>query len=254
GDHTRGFIASGFSIRGATPPRPPLPPPLRERSPRRAPRLSADRPPCSCRADRLCRDAETVNEPACDAGPAECGGSACPSTPVQRAGCSIAPGTQAHGSIEMKLMRLEEAATRALLLITLSVVIALAPAPAWAQQAPRTLQGQVVDGRTSSPLAGVVVRVHDRMVRTDGEGRFTFVGGPDTALVHFDRIGYRAERTRVTSLGGTVALEPEPVLLDAVVVTTPQQNALAVGTALSVASVDAEAMHSGAHASVADAL
>lgn len=154
----------------------------------------------------------------------------------------------------MKLMRLEEAATRALLLITLSVVIALAPAPAWAQQAPRTLQGQVVDGRTSSPLAGVVVRVHDRMVRTDGEGRFTFVGVPDTALVHFDRIGYRAERIRVTSLGGTVALEPEPVLLDAVVVTTPQQNALAVGTALSVASVDAEAMHSGAHASVADAL
>lgn len=154
----------------------------------------------------------------------------------------------------MNILGSKGATTRALLLVVLAAFAALAPASAWARQAPRTLQGRVVDGRTASPLAGVVVRARDRAVRTDADGRFALAGVPDTAVVHFDRVGYRAERLPATSVGATVPLEPEPVLLDAVVVTAPQRNDLAVGTNLTVTSVDAETMHAGAHTSVADAL
>jgi outer membrane receptor protein involved in Fe transport len=149
----------------------------------------------------------------------------------------------------MHLLRATSRATRVVVLC-----LALAVTDAWAQRPVSTVSSRVVDARTAEPLAGAHVHAAGRSAHTDAEGRFVLQGVPDTAVVRIERIGYRPVQRVASELGASVALAPEPVLLDGIVAEAPRPNALAAGTALTIGSVGASELAAGAHTSVADAL
>lgn len=153
----------------------------------------------------------------------------------------------------MGCLRIRGVAPGATLMMVLSVAM-LVGERAWAQRPGLTLDGQVVDARTSEPLVAVHVRAAGRSIQTDTAGRFVLRGVPDTAAIRFERIGYRPLELVASLVPARVALVPAPVLLDAIVAETPRQNALAVGTTLTVGSVGDGDLATGAHTSVADAL
>lgn len=116
------------------------------------------------------------------------------------------------------------------------------------------LRARVVDSRTGEPIVAALVRAAGRTVQTDGAGRFALPVPSPSTLVRFERLGYRIEELAAGAIGEVVRLAPEPVLLDRVVVEAPRRSTIAAGTALQVGSVGAEALASGAHTSVAEAM
>ena len=153
----------------------------------------------------------------------------------------------------MDWLNVRRVAPRATLGMLLSVVF-LAGERAWAQGRESAVAGQVLDGRTREPLSAVQVQAAGRSVQTDGSGRFALPGVPDTAVVRFERIGYRPLEVKASSITGRIELSPVPVLLDAIPVRAERSNALAAGTALTVASFGRSELLAGARTSVADAL
>jgi len=152
----------------------------------------------------------------------------------------------------MQRMHLLRTASRAVRVVVLC--LALPTADGWAQRPVSTVSSRVVDARTAEPLAGAHVHAAGRSAHTDADGRFVLQGIPDTAVVRIDRIGYRPIQRLASELGASVALAPEPVLLDGIVAEAPRPNALAAGTALTIGSVGEAELAAGAHTSVADAL
>lgn len=153
----------------------------------------------------------------------------------------------------MDWLNVRRVAPRATLGMLLSVVF-LVGERAWAQGRESTVSGQVLDARTREPLSAVQVQAAGRSVQTDAEGRFVLPGVPDTAVVRFERIGYRPLEVTALSIDGRIELSPVPVLLDEIPVRAERSNALAAGTALTVASYGRTELLAGARTSVADAL
>jgi hypothetical protein len=99
--------------------------------------------------------------------------------------------------------------------------------PARAQVGARTLEGRVLERGTDTPITRAVVTVGETLRATTNErGEFTIRNVPPGrhALV-VEALGYRAAHTIVTIDGsmditGRIELEPDPIALDSVNVTT----------------------------------
>src|SRR5436309_4297200 len=97
--------------------------------------------------------------------------------------------------------------------------------PLVAQQPTGTIRGRITDNSTQQPIAGVLVSVGTRSVRTLTDGRYTITGVPaGSDLVHARLIGYIVATQPVMVAGGDtvavdLALTAQAVDLSAVVVT-----------------------------------
>lgn len=137
-------------------------------------------------------------------------------------------------------------------LVRLGALVLCFPLSAVAQRA--TIRAVVSDGRTHLPLAGVAVTGPSLAVFTDAQGRLTIDVAADTTILTLRRAGYRTLQVRAASAGASIALEPDPTLLSAVMVEATTSNTLAAGTVLPVGSVSRSQIDVSASPALAEAM
>jgi outer membrane receptor for ferrienterochelin and colicins len=113
---------------------------------------------------------------------------------------------------------------------------------------PRRVEGVVINGRDSTPLAGAFVEIVGTTLRTatGANGRFLFPRAPEgTLTLRCARIGFLPASVRIVpegpaggSVGATVALAPAAIVVSSVVVTASREAHLAedAPTSVSVAT------------------
>ena len=109
-----------------------------------------------------------------------------------------------------------------------------------------TVVGEVVDVATNEPIPHIQVSIvgEDIGTVTDDRGRFRIPDAPAGAtVVRAEGLGYRAGETRVTVVSAgvvevAIALDPEPLRLDEIVVTGTAAGALARQIPHSVGRID----------------
>lgn len=137
-------------------------------------------------------------------------------------------------------------APRAVALLGAALASAALAAPAAAQTG--SISGRVTDVYNGEPLAGVSVTLagEDAGSATDGDGRFTLDAEPGTRSLVFTLAGYEPRRLdgiRVAAAGQTeveVALSPEELMLNPVVVTASRREERALNAPASVSTVSSE--------------
>jgi len=142
-------------------------------------------------------------------------------------------------------------------LLRLAILLVCLPfAQAAGAQESLLVDAVVRDASTAAPLAGVQVAAGSRGTLTDAAGRFRLTVDDGAATLTLQRIGYEAARIEAAALAaaGEILLAARPVLLDGLVVEGGRANQLAVGTALTVASVEGDALVSRGAATVAESL
>ena len=105
-------------------------------------------------------------------------------------------------------------------------VMALGAAPAWAQ-GPARVAGRVVDAVSLAPVANAEIRAGELQASSGTDGRFTLGSVPPGRVeLRVRRIGYAPARRVIDLVPGleqtvSLALDPLPVRLDSVTITTP---------------------------------
>ncbi len=99
----------------------------------------------------------------------------------------------------------------------------------------RTGTVQAADSRL--PLSGALVGSGGFFSYVDSSGRFSVRVMSDTALVTFQRLGYRTLAVAANVLPSIVALVPQPTMLDVIAVSGASANDLGEGSALATSLV-----------------
>ncbi len=111
-----------------------------------------------------------------------------------------------------------------------------------------SITGRVTDMSTGVPLGGVSVSIAGAQggVATDGDGRFTISAAAGTVSLVFSSIGYESRRVdgvRVDAAAGAevdVALTPQELMLNPVVVTASRREERSLNAPASVSTVSAQ--------------
>ncbi|MFP5354051.1 MAG: TonB-dependent receptor plug domain-containing protein, partial [Gemmatimonadota bacterium] len=119
--------------------------------------------------------------------------------------------------------------------LALSPILAASPALG-AQQADRRA-GTVQAADSRLPLAGVLVGSGGFHTYSDSAGRFSVRVSSDTALITFQRLGYRTYAVAAGALSAVVTLSPRPTMLDVIAVASASPNDLGEGSSLGTSLV-----------------
>lgn len=138
-----------------------------------------------------------------------------------------------------------------LALATLSIAPALVPLGA---QPLERRSGTIVAADSRLPLAGVLVGSGGFHVYSDSAGRFAVRVADDTALVTFQRLGYRTLSVAAHALPPVVTLSPRPTMLDVIAVAAASPHDLGEGSALGTALIRRAAVGERGGSSLAERL
>jgi hypothetical protein len=105
-----------------------------------------------------------------------------------------------------------------------AVLLAAVAVPARSRAQTAVVTGQVLDAESGQPIAGATVRVEDRTTTSDAHGNFRVRGvAPGERTVWATALGYAISGGMLhvgpDSAGVELALDPQPVRLDAIVAT-----------------------------------
>ncbi len=130
-------------------------------------------------------------------------------------------------------------------ILTVAAVLAAFAPPAAAQT--NSISGRVTDAVTDAPLQGVSVMLADSETgtATDAAGRFTISAGPGGHSLVFSMVGYEDYRVDGVRAGTEaaaveVAMRPEALMLNPVVVTASRREERALNAPASISTVSSE--------------
>ncbi|MBK8250462.1 MAG: TonB-dependent receptor [Gemmatimonadetes bacterium] len=133
------------------------------------------------------------------------------------------------------------------------VFIALVAAPLALDAQALRVTGEVRHADSKLPVVGVRVTAALRAVATDSLGRFAIDAPTDTTTITLQRLGFRTIVLMARLAGGTIELEPQPTLLNEVVVAARGTD-LGAASALSSGAVFRTAVGERGGSSLAERL
>lgn len=122
-------------------------------------------------------------------------------------------------------------------ILALALSPSLAASPALGAQQSDRRAGTVQAADSRLPLAGVLVGSGGFHTYSDSAGRFSVRVSSDTALVTFQRLGYRTHAAAAGALPAAVMLSPRPTMLDVIAVAAASPNDLGEGSSLGTSLV-----------------